>query len=364
MNKARVTRKLMFAGRVLTLLCCLTVSLIAAEYVARFFFDTRSPFEQKFPVEEYRVPRPYVMFSGQPGAAELNSLGYRGPAPTARKVDGEFRIAMLGGSTMVNGAPTIAELLESKLRAAGKKHVKVYNFGVVSSVSAMETTKILTEVSDYQPDLIIMYNGGNDIIQPYFWDPRPGYPFNFVMIESNPLGRPLAEYPVLTLTALGSALLRKAFYNHFVEAFTLLSDLRTRVGYQTEKWVTEIANCYADNLRKAKTVSNAFGAEFCAFFQPLVFYKSTLAEQEIGLVSDKDFQRYCTRQRELLRHNQAWLSAAGVTVHDLSDVFDNNHTAVFTDYIHVTQEGNEVVAEAMVAPVLQLVKDLEEQRAK
>ena len=34
-----------------------------------------------------------------------------------------------------------------------------------------------------KPDLVIAYDGGNDLIQPWAYDPRPGYPFNFLTEE-------------------------------------------------------------------------------------------------------------------------------------------------------------------------------------
>lgn len=149
------------------------------------------------------------------------------------------------------------------------------------------------------------------------------------MNESDPFGRPLAEYSVFTLTALSSAFLQNAFYNHFVEALTPLSDLRSQEDYQTERRVAEIANFYADNLRKAKTGSNAFMPEFCPFFQSPMACKSNLAEKKIEIVSDKDFHHYCTRQRDLFRQNRSLVSADGVMVYGLSKIFDNNDNTLF-----------------------------------
>ena len=101
-----------FLANVFLCLVSLVLSFTAVEFLARKVIDTRSPFEQRFPVQHYRKPRPYVMFSGEPNTHELNEIGYRGVAPTPSKDASEFRIFMLGGSTVVGGTPPISDLVE------------------------------------------------------------------------------------------------------------------------------------------------------------------------------------------------------------------------------------------------------------
>jgi hypothetical protein len=36
---------------------------------------------------------------------------------------------------------------------------------------------------DYEPDVVISYGGGNDFHTPYQYDPRPGFPFDFVTLQ-------------------------------------------------------------------------------------------------------------------------------------------------------------------------------------
>lgn len=93
-------------------------------------------------------------------------------APQMPKTREEYRVFFLGGSTVYVGKPPIADLVQRLFHEHGIKNVKVYNFGVVSSVSGMELARIVFELSDLAPDLIVMYNGGNDILQPWSWDRR------------------------------------------------------------------------------------------------------------------------------------------------------------------------------------------------
>lgn len=140
----------------------------------------------RFPVESTRYPIPYMMFVGEPHEKDHNALGYRGEAPAPEKGD-EYRVFVLGGSTVYGpGRPldmTIPGLLEKIAHENGAGQVAVYNWGVTSQVSGMEVTTILHRTADYRPDMVILYDGGNDVYLPYYWDPRPGYPFNFIVHE-------------------------------------------------------------------------------------------------------------------------------------------------------------------------------------
>ena len=49
--------------------------------------------------------------------------------------------------------------------------MEVYNFGAASSGSGQGLARILYEVVDLDPNLIIMYNGANDFEHPFFGDP-------------------------------------------------------------------------------------------------------------------------------------------------------------------------------------------------
>ena len=193
-----------FLGLVMTALV-----LVVIELAARPLINPRSPIERRFPVQHHRQPRPYVMFSGEPAARGLNELGYPGAAPSIDKAPDEYRIFFLGGSTVVAGDPPLSDLVQRRFERQGLRKVRIYNFGVVSSVSSMELAKILFEIADLHPDMVVMYNGGNDLLHVFAWDPRPGYPFNFVVYENNLLLHEVGDYPGLALLAHESAILRR-----------------------------------------------------------------------------------------------------------------------------------------------------------
>lgn len=354
-------------GRVLLALVSIILTLVLVDYLSIDLLPTRAPLEQRFPVEVFRKPRPYMMFGGTPGAEfeyedaagklqteRLNSLGYRGPEPVMPKPAGEYRIFVLGGSTVFLGDPPIPASLEAALQQAGLPQVRVYNFGVISSVSSMELAQIVFEVSELAPDLIVMYNGGNDILGPYRHDPRPGYPFNFLVYENNPLVESnVRSYPALALLAYGSNLARYFFPDYFLARFSSFEEMRARADYGSERWREEIAGTYVNNLVKGDQVAQAFGADFIAFAQPLLYFKPSPAPEEADLAGNEARRDHCNdvRQRIRDRIERDGLNRT-VKIVDLSAIYDDTAEWVFTDSIHIRQEAQPVIVQAMAGQIV------------
>jgi lysophospholipase L1-like esterase len=351
-------------GRLFIALVSIALSLGLVEYGSRWFISARAPIERNFPVEVVRQPQPYTMFGGAPQAQfqaedqviQLNALGYRGPLPEKEKAPGDYRIFVLGGSTVFLGDPSIPELLQEEFRRNGPAQVSVYNFGVVSSVSGMEVARLVFEVSELEPDLIIMYNGGNDIMGPYRFDPRPGYPFNFLVYEHNPLlESEIGAYPAGSLLAYGSNLARYFFPDYFTRTFADIEQLRQTVGWGSEVWRDDVAAAYVDNLGKAHKIAQAFGADFIAFAQPMVYFKEPLAPEEAAQANHAERRAYALDMRDRIHKKVAQLSASqpDLKIVDLTDMYDDRPEWVFTDNIHTRQESKPLVAQAMYAAVSQ-----------
>ena len=341
-------------GRIFIWLVLVISPIIVIDLISPFFLSHRSEIEKKFPVQVIRKPKPYVMFGGEKqgeieNGEKLNDLGYRGKSPSYNKGEGEYRIFILGGSTVFAGNPPIPELLEQEFRKNDFTNIKVFNFGVVSSVSSMELTRIVFEISDYKPDLILMYNGCNEILQPYEYDPRPGYPFNYLVYEANPLlESDVKTYPAVNLLLYGSNLARYFMGEHFLKVFVRLDDTRNQVKYRTREWQDQIADIYVNNLIKANKVSAAFDSDFIAFFQPILCFKNHINEEE--QVSEKDRKRF-----EEFREHSLYIrdkihklieerQAENIFV-DLSDIYDKTTGKVFIDGFHTYQESKPVITE-------------------
>ncbi|UCC98533.1 MAG: hypothetical protein JSW66_01300 [Phycisphaerales bacterium] len=342
-------------GRVFIRAMMVLLPLFVLDYFSPFFwFHRRSEIERKFPVQVVRQPQPYTMFGGVKNGIlsediVLNGRGYMGKSVSVSKPPGEFRIFVLGGSTVFLGDPPISELVEEEFRRRGRENVRLYNYGVVSSVSGMALSRIVFEIADLEPDLVVMYNGGNDMLHPYEYDPRPGYPFNFIVYQNNPLlESDVRAYPGFKLLLYGSNLARSFFPHYFVRQFVPLKQERRKVGWGSDEWRTEVARRYVSNLVKSDRVSNAFGAGFIGFLQPMVCHKDPLSTEEKNNRPDPELEKHCRHVRDRILEQMTLLDKDSVPLLiDLSDVYDGMATTVFIDAVHTTQESKGVVAEAV-----------------
>ncbi len=361
--------------RVLAVTVSVLLALVIADRLSILFLDPRrSAGERQFRPGDIRRPEPYVMFSGAPGGESwplinkdgsrenirLNSLGYRGEVPPMPKGKNEYRVIVLGGSTVFMGHPPVPRLLQYQFEKEGCREVKVYNFGVVSSVSGMELARLLFEAVDYAPDLIISYSGFNDIDEPFVADPRPGYPFNFMVYESNPvLESDIKSYPLFTLTAYGSNLARYFFPGYFQKKFVRIDDLREEAGYGTPPWRKEIARTYVQNMVKSQKVARAFGADFLAVFQPALYFKDRVSDEEKNLLAagSEAERKNSLAIRDLVRTAAAAAQREqALNFVDLSDIFDEEARQVFKDRVHLIPQARPVVARRLYELIKEQVR--------
>jgi hypothetical protein len=325
----------------------LIVAAAAVEIYCRRQWQRTALCEDIYADPHWRKPFPYIMFKGEPGYQHLNELGYPGPAPQMPKEENEYRVVILGGSTVFNGEPSIGGLLEQMCHRNGMGNVRVYNSGVVSSSSGMELARMLFEFSDRDVDLVIFYNGGNDLLGPHYNDPRPGYPPNYVVHEANPiLERDVSKYPLMTLVLYSSIFLRYWVAPFFKKRFIKLDALRAEAGLRTKQWQNAIVDSYVGNIIKAGKTIAGFNARFIAFFQPILFFKDPgcISPEERKHIN-MDEQPYWQGFRyNVIKALAQATDKAGVRAVDLSGIFSSNPNWIYTDAIHIRQEMQEVVA--------------------
>lgn len=107
-------------------------------------------------------------FGDQPGHY-VNPLGFRGKDFTAKKAPGTFRIVCLGGSTTfglyeTDETKTYPAQLEAELnRRYSAPTFEVINAGTPGWSSAEDLINLAFRVLELEPDLIITYEGVNDV---------------------------------------------------------------------------------------------------------------------------------------------------------------------------------------------------------
>lgn len=351
------------AGRLNRRLFLIIVALfIISEISARLFGPVS---------DELRyVPHPYLVYTVPPHSrltAETlnygpldpqlpakeevtNELSFRGPVPPAERGD-EYRVIMLGGSTVWGGFPlsrSIAGQLEALFHQEGRRNVRVYNWGVPGFVSGQELSLLAHTVSDYRPDLVIVYDGANDLYSPYAADPRPGNPYgwetqdDFEELRGAAFTKLAAESSLLTLVFARFSKNRLDPRRGKIEA------LRPGVGYGSEAWRQRIASVYAGNQHKMCVFARGAGFELAVYLQPLLPFKRPLAGAEESLWNPAEFQFHAgdtyRRIRQGMDGADSFNRGAGCHFFDLSDIFLNHDEGVYVDFVHVTNDGNGFIA--------------------
>lgn len=336
---AAIQRRLSgYIASVFVLLLTTAIGAVVLDVTAGALGLDRSPFDKSFGEKIKRHQVPYLAFKGRPSAPEFehNELGYRGSAPAMDKRN-EYRVLVFGGSTVWNGEPTIPAMLQTLAQADGHSRVRVYNFGVVSSVSRQDVARAVLEGLLFEPDLILMYNGGNDLTSPFWFDPRPGYPYDYFMREANPfLGEASGTGNLLRSLMANSTIGRLLLRNENVAAIAFgLYDLRLEVGFKSADWRDRIARTYLDGQRYLQDLARRMDIRAITVFQPIRAYGPGTRYPEIETVREHllDLQT-----REFAELNFIDLSLM---------LTENGDRSAFTDIIHVTQETRAEIADAI-----------------
>jgi hypothetical protein len=338
-------------GKIFFILLIFVSCFLILEITSRYFFPSEGAFDRLYPVENARRPSPYVMFKGAAntptgfGKEIYNEHGYRGAYPKSPKDTGEFRIIFTGGSAAWEGEPSVPQLLEEEFKKNNFNSVRVYNFGVVSSVSSMELAAIVNEIINLSPDLVVMYNGANDITSPFKYDPRPGYPFNFLVYENNPFF--MKNYPAFSLFAYKSNLIRLLARKYFTEKFSRISELKKNAAFDSGEWRNEIADVYSGNLKKARAICNTFHCRFFTFLQPMVYFKKNPSNEEKDFIAAHENDKtHCSLMRNRIQKN---LNPGGndsteFYFKDLTDAYNFDSGQVFRDDVHTLQKAKPFIA--------------------
>jgi lysophospholipase L1-like esterase len=326
-----------------------------------------------FHQKAYRTPRPYIVFSGgsnadMPGnpkmlvdgeegaSVYLNELGFRIERKITKiKQKSETRVFVLGGSTVFNGNPlanSVPGHLEYLFHKDGHTQVRVYNFGAVSYVSGQELALLVHVLIDYKPDLVIVYDGGNDIHQPYFYDPRPGYPYNYMVFEAGfdrVLGKGQGFRSRLSSSVYHSKVMKMLMRDSLIEGVVSLTDRRKECKYGSEGWEVEVVIRYVNNLKKMCAIAQAFGFKLMIFLQPTAHFKRPLMGYERSQLGNRDFQEYIKRQyARATKHyedlQRQYTNDGRCTVVDMSHVMDGYEEEIYWDFIHTNNSGNRYIA--------------------
>ncbi|MCX5714496.1 MAG: hypothetical protein NT033_06785 [Candidatus Omnitrophica bacterium] len=270
-----------------------------------------------------RKPHPYCGFKTQAAVRfgendYINALGHRSPT-LAQKEKGVFRIALIGGSAAFAGA-TMGQTIIAMLADLFMKHgvkVEYINAAVVSAISNQELSILVHDLIDLKVDVLISYDGYNDIISPLYYNGRIGWPpFRW----DPPLDHP---YPDQVKQ------LAPSYYPR----------INPTGGNMNSEKILQITNNYLNNIDKIATICKAFNIQYMAILQPLKDFSRNKCQTNEKLMPVDLF--YCEIQSVFEQwDSEKKMNASYISLADyLKDKRD-----VFTDESHINDRGNALVA--------------------
>ena len=287
----------------------------------------------------------------------INSYGFRGPEITIEKPDNVYRIFFIGGSTAFgqiasSDSKTIPGILESKFHENAEKEIEIINAGINNANSRSETYLIKNIILDFNPDMLIVYDGWNEGQHDWGWDDE---------VEDQSTLANLKNSFEVYLNSLYITKI-KPYYKtpeKFQELFTNKnnnpgeiqvpnSDLNEKKASVWEKRWEGI--CSIEDEKNFKTVIT---------LQPILGTGSkslTPVEQER---LEKSFarQNIILELFDKLAISLTELEKTCEKTIDLRDSFDHTDKPVFHDLGHTSNYGNEIVAERIYQNILPIVLD-------
>jgi hypothetical protein len=305
---------------------------------------------------------------------------------TPSKPSNIFRIIVLGGSTVAgNGSAdqfeALPSILQKELRSnyvtnsnAGKKF-EVINGGVGGYYSETELLHYMSSLRRLKPDLVISYNGWNDItvlnnIISEIGDNMDN--FNSPIHKRNNII--LHDYFHFWPTFSRTISLSLEMFRNFLDGFSIVHipirvvqkflspaefdevEQMKQGGKSQHPYSLESVRRYVENMEILFMINRMDGIKSAWFMQPL----AGLGKKPPAEFREKDYVKYMQSQirrrkifygaafPEMLKLSKKYDGQSGLCAASLVDVFDGNPATVYEDSGHLLASGNLIVVERIL----------------
>lgn len=292
-------------------------------------------------------------FSGR--YINIDSLGLRRTTPDCGADDADpLLVFFFGGSaawgTGARDEATIPSHLARELCDLGIA-ATVTNFGESGYTNSQELIELQLELRDgHVPGVAIFYDGVNDVYSSY-QNGVAGQPQN---VANRILAHELTQRPamrealrVVLFTNTGQLLKKIASYaSRLGSAAAPNGDVASDATGHDSALDRATVETLIGNQRVVQALEREYGFESFFYWQPAVYNKDLLSEDERTKVAvDSAFAEMYLRVTELIGSQES--------ITDLSDILDAFDRSFFLDEFHISEEGNGIVAGAILEDVLE-----------
>jgi lysophospholipase L1-like esterase len=316
----------------------------------------------------------------------INQMGYRGPHEFEMpKPEGVYRIVMIGGSAAfgvgVHDEETIEYYLQDLLNRQHDQPVEVINAGMTGYNSTQELTLLAVHILDLDPDLVIIYDGHNDL---YFGlSPRWVEDYSPAMLDEIQLlqdalvnvPEPEQERVPFIYTPVGSFLINKVALGRLTHK--VVYEMKNRLFPAVEERLAkddtsdpaaqlrihpQALDVYARNLERMVILLRGHDVGTIMAFQPsLTAGEKVPTEEEEGYIKLARERGHFDLMVEFypsgVETMQQVGAEMGVPVYDFTPIFDDETGWMYLDTMHLTADGNRMVAERLAAIIVALLEE-------
>ena len=249
---------------------------------------------------------------------------YPGIRVYGRENEKDYKIAVIGASTTDGAVYSFKSWPEIFFEEIEEEGITLYNGGTGDYSSGQELLKLIRDILSLEPDMIIVYDGFNDMTinaeHPFGW----GYlndVFSYVRshMEDN-------------------------------DVFECSENICLGIPYEGNSF-----DNWLSNIRSMHAIANEWDIKFFSFCSPDLSSKQgrTLQEKNILLSASSDYMMQYMKKpfREYIREK----TDLPDYIYDLSHIFDWE-TDVYMDICHVWEKGNRIIAKEIAKVVLPEVR--------
>lgn len=269
----------------------------------------------------------------------INSDGFRG-----REIENnvEYRIFVIGGSTTFGTAATsddqtIPAHLERDLKKTRPdSNFEVINAGIPGGWSKTELELVENKIIQYQPNLILIYTGFNDLNE----------------ISKNDLVEDtLFIHSILRTIIQGDYMTPKLLLHLY---FDYNNAVHGKVEFDSSAMIEKVTT-WKNNLDMICSMGKSKNYKTIIILQPLLGSgKKILSDEEKRLFiyyDSKDRSKYY----ELFANKLNELNANCELTLDLRNAFDSTNESIYFDNVHVGDNGNKIIASAIHERIISLI---------
>ena len=352
-------------------LMLLLVILSAVEVIGRIVLEERDSCNQSLPMsglyehltisdlkkicQDYyhniiQYPLPIIHYepNQKTDTVTINSHGFRGEELGQEKTDDkEYRIFVLGGSALygifaTSDNTTIPGYLQEFYNEfTTDRDVRVINAGVNGHESFAETYILKNKIIDLDPDLIIVFDGWNDL--------------------GAPLEREYKEPTGIEQLEQYSLVIRK--YYKTIDFYEFIERVWEKQIGENKRYVNDGTADQKSELWKSRwkeicELGEKENFKVIITLQPIVGAgNKVLADWELRHVEEAAGHAASYNfMRDKL--NELETNCAGTE--DFTNIFDNETGLIYFDYVHMGDAGNRIVAEKMFKISSPFVTDIQE----